>query len=462
MTDRAFLDRTLGTALIVLTGVVMIDEWGLADWASPASALAVLCVIALLAVKAHGTRAAFLIVALVLTAALALRLPDWMNTVRRGLGTAAFIAGFFTALSSLRSAAQTSPAIRATGRYLASQPPGRRYIALSSGGTMFALLLNYGAIALLGTLATASAKSEPDPEIRRIRTRRMLLAIQRGFVSTLPWSPMSFAVAISTAVIPGTTWSGLIVPGLISSALLTTAGWALDRMFKPRRSGSPAQFSPEGTWRQLLPLALLLVILVGLVSVLHFVTDIRVVGVVMPVVPAIALAWIVLQKGNLVGSLNHIRRYVSEELPAYRLELVLLMMAGYIGTVGAALLLPLVTASGFDVSGLPGWLVLTALVWIVPAAGQIGMNPILCVTLLAPLIPSAAQLGVNPTAIVVALTGGWALSGITSPFTATTLLIGSFAGVSAFEVGTRWNGLYFLVSAVLMTAWVIAFGVWTA
>ncbi|MFC4667473.1 hypothetical protein ACFO5X_02800 [Seohaeicola nanhaiensis] len=462
MIDGAFLNRTLGTALVVLTCVVILDEWGLAGWASSGAAVAVLVVVALLAIKAHGSRAAFLIVALVLTAALALRVPDWLAIVQRGLGTAAFIAGFFTALSSLRSVAQTSPAIRATGRYLASQPPGRRYIALSSGGTMFALLLNYGAIALLGTLASASAKSEPDLEIRRIRTRRMLLAIQRGFVSTLPWSPMSFAVAISTAVIPGTAWSELVVPGLISSALLTTAGWALDRMFKPRRSGAPAEFKPEGTWRQLLPLGLLLVILVGLVSVLHFVTDIRVVGVVMPVVPAIALGWIILQTRSLRGTLSHIRHYVTEELPAYRLELVLLMMAGYIGTVGAALLLPLVTASGFDASGLPGWLVLAVLVWIVPIAGQIGMNPILCVTLLAPLIPSADQLGVNPTAIVVALTSGWALSGITSPFTATTLLIGSFAGVSAFEVGTRWNGIYFLVSAVLMTAWAIVFGLWTA
>lgn len=461
MTERSIFERALGPTLVALTAIVILHEWG-ATWAGDAAALLTLVAIALLATMSTGSRIAFLLVALALTIALAARSPDWLDTVRRALSTTAFIATFFTALSTLRRAAQASPAIQASGRYLASQPPGRRYLALTSGGMMFALLLNYGAIALLGTLATTSGQSEPDPVRRNLRTRRMLIAIQRGFIATLPWSPMSYAVAISTAQVPGSAWANLVIPGLVTSVLMAGTGWAIDTIFKPRLPGPARSFTPEGTWHRLLPLAMLLALLVGLVSVLHLVTDVRIVGVVMALVPLIAIVWLVIQTRDLGETLVQSGRYLAEELPSYRKELVLLMMAGYIGTVGSALLVPMITAAGFDLSGVPGWVVLAALVWLIPLTGQIGMNPILTVTLFAPLIPSAAALGTSPTAIVVAITSGWALSGITSPFTATTLLIGSFGGISAFQVGTRWNGVYFLVTSVLLTGWVLAFAALSA
>ncbi len=96
-------------------------------------------------------------------------------------------------------------------------------------------------------------------------------------------------------------------------------------------------------------------------------------------------------------------------------------------------------------------------VWIIPFAGQLGMNPILIVTLIAPLIPSAASLGVDPTALVVALTAGWVMSAASSPFTATTLLIGSFAGVSARHVGLVWNGTFTIVCCFVLSLWVLIY-----
>lgn len=145
-------------------------------------------------------------------------------------------------------------------------------------------------------------------------------------------------------------------------------------------------------------------------------------------------------------------------MPGYRSELTLLMMAGYIGTAGAVVLSPLIRQAGIDTSVLPPWLVLVSFVWIIPLAGQAGMNPILAVTLLSPLIPDAGILGVTPTALVVAITSGWALSGATSPFTATTLLIGWFAGTNPSHVGLVWNGAYALVCGLALSVWVCLFG----
>lgn len=147
-------------------------------------------------------------------------------------------------------------------------------------------------------------------------------------------------------------------------------------------------------------------------------------------------------------------------MAGYHGELTLLMMAGYIGTVGAPILTPLLLASGLDPLGLPVWAILLCIIWIIPALGQLGMNPILAVTLLAPMVPSAAAMGLSPAAIIVAITAGWALSGASSPFTATTLLIGSFANISAARVGLVWNGAFTLTAGAVMSLWVLIHALW--
>lgn len=453
-------NRMVGLLLCAITVLVVCREWGVADWTQPAKPLLVLALVSILLFQVRLSRKAFIAVAVLIAVALAAKTPEWRGIVTRGLETAAFIGAFFTALSTLRTVAQTSPSIQRAGTFLAGQPPGRRYAALTAGGQAFALLLNYGSLQLLGSLVTANANAEPNPEIRGHRVRRMLLAIQRAFVSTLPWSPLSFAVAITVSVVPDASWSRILVPGLVTSLLLAGIGWSLDTVFKPRLTVTPTRSAPVGTWGTMLPLlALLAVLLVGVVT-LSALTQVRVVGIVAVMVPCIAVVWMLIQhwhENPVATTGTRIRTYVLQELPGYRGELTLLMMAGFIGTAGAQLFAPMVQAAGFDPSGLPSWVILVALVWIIPLAGQIGMNPILAVTLIAPLVPSATDLGVQPTAIAVAIMAGWALSGASSPFTATTLLIGSFAGISATRVGLVWNGAYTLICGLVLSIWVAAF-----
>ena len=100
------------------------------------------------------------------------------------------------------------------------------------------------------------------------------------------------------------------------------------------------------------------------------------------------------------------------------------------------------------------WAILVSLVWLIPLAGLIGMNPILAVSLMAPLLPHAAAMDVAPAAIIVALTGGWAISGAVSPFTATTLIMASIGNVSAWTVGLKWNGVYVVVCVIALSIWV--------
>ncbi|MEM7463813.1 MAG: hypothetical protein AAF362_14165, partial [Pseudomonadota bacterium] len=311
---------------------------------------------------------------------------------------------------------------------------------------------------LLGSLATASARDEQNPEVRSHRTRRMLLAIQRGFVSTLPWSPLAFAMAITTSLIPGASWGEAVLPCLLTGLVLAVTGWVMDAVFKPQLASGPVeQNPPEGSWASVLPLLGLLSILILSVAGLHLITGIRAVGLVIVVVPIMATLWIGIQANGertlaTIGTRSV--SYLTQDLPQYRGELVLLMMAGFIGTLGSELLVPVLQTTGLGLTQIPGWLVLVSLVWLIPLTGQIGMNPILSVSLFAPLLPDPATLGVSAAALVTAITAGWALGGASSPFTATTLLVGSFGGVSATHVGLKWNGVYTIVCGVILSGWV--------
>lgn len=456
------MNGIVGLLLCLITAATVFREWGMdfapLRWLTHAVFLAAM---AILAPRVRWGRKVFILVALALTAVSAASQEDWVETVERGLSTAEFVVAFFCALSTLGNAAATSPAIGDCGRYLAQQPPGRRYAALTVGGQLFSLLLNYGSISLLGSLAVASAKEEKNPEIREHRTRRMLLAIERALVSTLPWSPLSFAFTLSSVLIAGNTWAESIVPCFINGVILAGTGWLLDTLFKPRLSlpGRGAQ-KPDGTIANVIPLLILLAVIGTSVLGLHVVTAIRVPGIVIAVVPLLSLAWIGLQNWNgaPVRTLS-LRAYdfAAADLPAMQSEIVLLTMAGFIGLVGSTIAAPLVAYSGIDLAQLPPAIILVSIVWLIPIAGQLGMNPLLATSLLAPLLPAASDLGVEPAALLIATTAGWSLSGISSPYTAMAVIAGAFGGVSARHVALKWNGFYTLVAGVLLTFWVLAF-----
>ena len=412
--------------------------------AAPVAALLTLAFLIVALPKASASRRTFMAIGALLAIIAFSTREDAITLILGGLGQGAFIATFFIALATLRTPAATSPAIARCGEYLASQPPGKRYLALTSGGHLFSLILNYGAIQLLGGLTESITAKERDPVLREIRNRRMLLAIQRGFCASLCWSPLAFAMAISTSVVPGSSWSGAAIYAIVNAALLTFVGWALDTIVN---------------WRDLKPLLLLLLVIFAGVGLLELLTGLRIVAVVMVFVPLVATAWLYIEAQEGPAPLKEtgtrLATILFTEIPAYRSEMVLLVMAGIIGSLGSALAVPVIEAAGIDPSGLPPALILGSLVWIIPLLGQLGMNPILAVSLFAPLLPTPEAMGVSPAAVICAITAGWSLAGATSPFTATTMLIGRLGHTTALEVGVRWNRQFFLFAALGLTASVL-------
>ncbi|WP_243263985.1 hypothetical protein [Sulfitobacter dubius] len=403
----------------------------------------------------------FLAIGLALLLVAVATLEAWQGAVLTALSRGSFIAAFFTALTAIRSAAITDPNILDCGRFLAGQPPGRRYLALTLGGHLFGLVLSYGSISLLGALATDNAERETNHEIRRHRTRRMLTAVQRGFTATLAWSPLAFASAITLTVVPGASWSSTVPLTLVSALILVVVGWALDTLFKPRLSTPAPESGPaEGEWfRHMKPLYLLLAVLMLLIVTVHLATGIRVFGVVMALIPIISLAWIALQHGGADSSVRNMGRrvqsFATQDIPELKNELAILVMAAFIGSLGAAIIIPLAEGAGVSVANVPAWLLVPCAFWCIPITGQLGMNPLLAVSLFAPLMPAPEAMGVDPAVLVCALTSGWALSGATSPYTASVLLVSAFGKITPTRVGLGWNGLYALTSGTVLSLWLL-------
>ncbi|WP_206611496.1 hypothetical protein [Falsirhodobacter deserti] len=440
--------------------MIAFEYTGWPGFGTAAAMLAVLAV-TLFVPSVRPSRLVFVAVAVLLTGWATLTRDDWLLALVRAAQLGATIISLFTALSALRNAAMSSSAILECGRVLARQRPGLRYVALTLGGHLFSLILLYGSISLLGSLAVESSARDPNPVVRTQRTRRMMIAIQRGFASTLCWSPLGFSMVITTTIVPGANWAAAALPCIVSAILMLVIGWGLDAIYKPPATGTAWVGETERWSVKLRPLLVLLGIVIVGVAALHVLTGVEVIGAVMLFVPLLALVWIYLQPPPAdMPKGEHARRrakdFIATELPSYNNEILLLFMAGFIGSIGGFLLAPMASAHGPDLTAVPPWMIVAMMVWIIPITGQLGMNPILAVSLLVPILPTPAEMGIPPTALVAAITGGWALSGTTSPYTASVLLAAKLGGVSAARAGLGWNGIYTLAAGAAMTGWGVA------
>lgn len=451
----------VGAIAVAIIGLNLLHGFGVDGGTAQAGAALSVLLLALLAPSVRRSRQIFLAVSVALAGYVLLAVPGPGAVLEPALERASFIIAFFCALASLQHVAARSPAIGRAAALLANQPPGRRYLALGFGTQVFALMLSYGALSLLGTMARRSAESEPNPAVRALRTRRMLQGAQCGFSASLCWSPLAFATVITTALVPGVKLGGVVLAGLGSALIIVIIGWLVDRRLK----GSLPQGTVVGArneeaahdTRALWPLGWLLLAVAVPAGVIDLVLGVQPSRSVLGLVPLIALVWLLLEAGagkrlRAISARTH--DFTFRDLPSYSSELVLLSTAGFIGTAAGALVAQWIAATGYDLGAVPARLLLVLPIVLVPLAGQVGLNPILFVSLFAQLLPSPEALGVSPLAMAMALIAGWTLTAPTSPFTASVMIISRLGGVTPAVVAFRWNGLFVALSAVALALWV--------
>ncbi|MFA7431282.1 MAG: hypothetical protein WCZ23_14075 [Rhodospirillaceae bacterium] len=387
-------------------------------------------------------------------------LPTPGATFAAALRRSVFVITLFTALGFLREAAETSGMVRRCGLFLAGQPPGRRYVALTTGGHLFGLILNFGVISLLGAMVVNASQQgeDEDPARTALRRRRMLTAVLRGFASILAWSPLTVSLAVIMTALPDTEWT-TVAPWCLTFALMLLAlGWAHDRLIRPLNPSATATTPrPSGGWSVTVPIIVLVATIFAVGWAVEAVLNVRLVVGVMMATPLIGAIWIFVQQDRANAFTATGRRLVAHGqrvFPAYRMEVALLASAAFIGSVIAALLPEGAVAALLAAAPVPPWVLLAGLSWGIVAVGQVGLNPVLSVTILSGALPSPAAFGVSPETMAVALAGAWALTAGTSPFTASVLGIANLAGADPGTLGRQWNGVYAITGLILLSAWI--------
>ncbi|MBR9925847.1 MAG: hypothetical protein GYB28_12720 [Gammaproteobacteria bacterium] len=369
-----------------------------------------------------------------------------------------FLAAFMTALAVLRLPAYRSRLIRRCGQSLLLQPPTWRYPMLSLGSTLFGIVLNFGVLNLFMSMidkANTLGSAQGRVWLQEVRRRRMLLATLRGFTLAPLVSPLGIGVAVVLGNLEPLTWGQLFPYVLASAVALFLLGWACDQIAGPRPSASAAG-NERPSLMPLVAFSLLLLALVLLVFALATMLSLRLPQAVVIGVPLGAWVWLAWQCRDI----GHVGVWSATALLSRRLpdvlggignEVVALGSGAYLGYLSVALLNPAQldgVASLLIAAG--NWLPALALLLIVVLA-QIGVNPIISVTFLTSMVAQVGLEGVSLPLLAAAMLVGWSLTMVSSPFTAAMMIMSRFTGITAGQIGLRWNGA-FLAASLMMAA----------
>jgi hypothetical protein len=382
--------------------------------------------------------------------------PLFLAGWRRG----AAYGAFFYALTTLRDAAETSPLVRRCGRHLVAQPPGRRYAALTGGGHVFGIILSYGAIELLAAMVMRANTLEAaggSPEVRTVRTRRMLMAIYRGFCVMNCWNPINLMTAVVSTAVPGAPMRLLMPLAFVVSIGMAGLGWLEDRISAARAATRRAVARPDSSerWTIHLRIIMLVAAVMALAELGSAVLRLSLVTSVTLVVPLVGAAWVAVQsravaarsRAGLAAALQRRAGRFLLRVPSFRGEATVLAGSGFMGVALGGVL------PGSGVAPLLVHLPPIAVPLLVPvlliATGQIGLNPVAVVALLGAALPNPAALGVPPAVLAFACMLGWGLGVGMTPMSASAITTARWAQVSPWTVSTLWNATYTLSALVL-------------
>lgn len=425
-------------------------------------AIAAFAIFAVAGQRLFGRRERFLLLlAAGLTALAWTAASDPLALYFRALEQAVFLAAFMILLALLREGAVTSPSVLAVGAYLTRQPPSRRYLSIAVGGHVLSLLLNFGALNLLGPLIMRGiAARTTDPRVARVRLERQISALMRGFALMVIWSPTAITQALIFAVIPAADHGRMIAIGLAVVVAAGAVGWAWDGVTGMRaRRLIPASARPQyvagepvpaGAFRDFAVICTTLALTTVLIMNL---SDVATVPALMLAAPLITGLWLVRQTSGLPDRLRQLRARLAAialgSVPQGSPEAFTLSCAGYSGIVAAGMIDPEQFARTVDLSRWSGPGFYAAAMLLPLAFSNIGLPPMITTTFLGTLLVAVPGLDFDPTLLAMAFCVGWALNLTGSPFGVSAVILSRVAGVPAPVLTWRWNGVYTASVAVV-------------
>lgn len=359
--------------------------------------------------------------------------------VSAAAGNMSRLAGLILAVTLLSSVLSRTSDLQQISASLFGGNPSARYLSLSFGTSLVSIPLNFGSVAVVGSLVGERVRSSGDSPATRNATR----AVLRGFGVSPTFSPLSISVVLTLTLLPGLSSLQLLLFTVPFSAALVLCGLIWREPEIAQQADAPQSKAGLAPWLRFA--ALILAICAGVfvlshqyqLSYAHAVT----LSCIGAVLGARLLAWSRKTNPPLVNMSN-----VSNEL-------AIVGGSAFIGSVISGAVLGQINGD----PSVPIWLwpVIAACVpWVFFAAGLAGVNPIVIGTLAGGILgviwPDNALIGLG-----VGMVTGWGITAFGTPFAANALIMERLTGYKAMDASFRWNlrlSLAGLVAASLLAS----------
>ena len=346
--------------------------------------------------------------------------PELIETAS---GNMTRLAGLMLAVMLLSNVLARTEDLQKISVSLFGGKPLARYLSLAFGTSLVSVPLNFGSVAVVGSLVGERIRRNGDSESTRNATR----AVLRGFGVAPMFSPLSISVVLTLTLLPQVSLLSLLLLAVPFSVLMVLAGLHWREPEPLQSTERSVNRAGAGSWLRFG--GLILAICMGVLWLSHRFGLSYAHAVALSCLAAVLLyrilGWLKRENPPLASMAN-----VSNEL-------AIVGGSAFIGAVLSGVVLGQISGQ----PELPVWLwalLAAGVPWVFFAAGLAGMNPIIIATLIGGILgslwPGAAQLG-----LAIAMVTGWGITAFGTPFAANALIMERLTGYRTRDASFRWS-----------------------
>lgn len=346
--------------------------------------------------------------------------PELIETAS---GNMTRLAGLMLAVMLLSNVLARTEDLQQISVSLFGGKPLARYLSLAFGTSLVSVPLNFGSVAVVGSLVGERIRRNGDSESTRNATR----AVLRGFGVAPMFSPLSISVVLTLTLLPQVSLLSLLLLAVPFSVLMVLAGLHWREPEPLQSTERSVNRAGAGSWLRFG--GLILAICMGVLWLSHRFGLSYAHAVALSCLAAVLLyrilGWLKRENPPLASMAN-----VSNEL-------AIVGGSAFIGAVLSGVVLGQISGQ----PELPVWLwalLAAGVPWVFFAAGLAGMNPIIIATLIGGILgslwPGAAQLG-----LAIAMVTGWGITAFGTPFAANALIMERLTGYRTRDASFRWS-----------------------
>lgn len=336
-------------------------------------------------------------------------------------GNVTRLAGLILSVMLLSHVLGRTDDLRRLSASLFGGRPTGRYLSLAFGTALVSIPLNFGSVAVVGSLVADRIHRHGDSAATRNATR----AVLRGFGTTPTFSPLSISVVLTLTLLPGLGSLTLLSLALPFAVVMLLAGL----IWREPEPAADDQGIPAGAGPWLRFGGLILGICLGVFLLSH--------QYGLNYGHAVTLSCLAAVIGGRLLAWSRRQNPPLANMAPVSNELAIVGGSAFIGSVISGVVLGHIEGD----LALPawGWAALAAAVpWVYFLAGVAGINPIVIGTLVGGILgsvwPGAALIGLG-----LGMVTGWGITAFGTPFAANALIMERLTGYRAMDASFFWS-----------------------